>query len=788
MTSQEPATTGKLELRLLGSVCICVDGLLIEERVWTRRKAKALLKILALTPQHQLHREQLMEFLWPEQEPELAANNLNKIIHAARRALEPELKSGTDSRFILTHDQHVLLRAPGGLWIDVEEFEQCATVALKTKAISDYEAALKLYAGELLAEDRYEDWAAARRERLSRLAERLLSESAQIYEAAGQWQQSIEQIQHLIAFNPSHESAHRQLMRLYALIGSRHEALSQFQRCQAILRKELDAEPEPKTIALYEQIAAGQIQPVLQSAELRLNAIAPSPLAKKEEALAVAPATAEPIPIPRKSSRLLIGALIALLLIGTLAGAFFFRSRNQQEVEAIAVLPFTSADANVEYLSDGITESLINSLSHLPNLRVMARTTSFRYKGREVDPQKIGSELKVQALLTGRVLQRGDDLVIQAELIDVKDGAQLWGEQYNRKLADLLSVQSEISREITAKLQLRLTNEQQQLVAKQHTENIEAYQAYLKGRFYWNKRTAEGVKKSVEYYQQAIKVDPNYALAYAGLADAFAVWPDDSLTRLETAKRVKSTAIKAVELDETLAEAHTSLAFAKMIQDRDLTGAEASFNRSLQLNPNYPTAHHWYAYDLVAQGRLDEAIQQIKRAQELDPVSLSINNDVGEIYWFARQYDQAIERCRKTLEMDATFIPAHQTIGLAYAQKGLHQQAIAALKKAVEMSANNAYILALLGYTYGAAGQRSEAEATLAQLKQLSATKYVSPFHLALVHLQLGDFDRVFELLNQAHDEHVFSMLLIKADPRLDKLRADPRYAALLQRLKSTIP
>ena len=448
-----PTSTGKLELRLLGPVSILVDGVPVEERVWTRRKAKALLKILALTTQHQLHREQLIEHLWPEQEPELAANNLNKIIHAARRALEPALKSGADSRFILTHDQQVMLRAPGDLWIDVEEFEQRASTALKTKTIKEYESALELYAGELLTEDRYEDWAVARRERLSRIAERLLSESAQLYEAAGQWQQSIEQMLQLVAFNPSNEAAHRQLMRLYALSGSRHEALAQFQRCQAILRKELDAEPEAKTIALYEKIAAGQIQPAIPGAELQ----ALRPEQQSEVAVTAAPAVItvphQP-PLPAHRNRMLfVGGLLALLLIAGLSAALLLRNRNQQEVEAIAVLPFTnsSADTNVEYLSDGITESLINSLSHLPNVRVMARTTAFRYKGREIDPQKIGSELKVQALLTGRVLQHGDELVIQAELIDVKDGAQLWGEKYNRKLSDLLAVQSEISSQMVTK-------------------------------------------------------------------------------------------------------------------------------------------------------------------------------------------------------------------------------------------------------------------------------------------------------------------------------------------------
>lgn len=776
MTEHVPTAAGKLELRLLGAATVFVDGVPVEERQWTRRKSKALLKILALAPQHQLHREQLIEHLWPEQEAELAANNLNKIIHAARRALEPALKSGADSRFVLTHDQHVMLRAPGGLWMDVEEFEQRAMTALKSKVMADYDAALELYAGELLPEDRYEDWAAARRERLSRLATRLLSESAQLYESTGQFQPSIERFQQLIALNSSNEDAHRHLMRLYALSGSRHEALAQFQQCQTALRKDLDAEPEPQTVALYGQIAAGKLPAVVANIDLPVSVGGPV-------ALPAAPLLTAPT--GDKRNRLRLGILAAAVFVSLAVAAMLYLRPKPRELEAIAVLPFTnsSADPQADYWSDGITESLINSLSQVPNLRVMARTTAFRYKGREIDPQKIGEELKVQALLTGRVMQRGDELVIQADLIDVKDGAQLWGEKYNRKLSDILAVQTEIAREITDRLRLRLTNEQQQLIAKQHTENIAAYQRYLQGRFYWNKRNAEGVKKAVEFYEQAIKADPSYALAYAGIADAYAVWPDDSLTRKETATRVKAAASKAVDLDPQLPEAHTSLAFAKMIEDRDLTGAESSFKRSLELNPNYPTAHHWYAYDLVAQGRVAAAIQAIKRAQKLDPVSLSINNDVGEIYFFARQYDPAIEWCRKTLEMDPNFIPAHQTLGLAYAQKEQFPQALAELKKAVEMSANNAYVLALLGYVYGAAGQRAEAEATLAQLQQLSASKYVSPFHLALVHTQLGDFDRAFALLQQAEDEHVFSMLLLKADPKLDKLRADPRYTAFLQRL-----
>ncbi len=255
----------------------------------------------------------------------------------------------------------------------------------------------------------------------------------------------------------------------------------------------------------------------------------------------------------------------------------------------------------------------------------------------------------MQAILTGRVEQRGDDLVIQADLVDIRGGSQLWGEKYNRKLADILSIQSQIAREITDRLRLRLTSEEQTLLARQHTENVDAYRHYLRGRFYWNKRTSAAVRKAVEHYDLAIAEDQGYALAYAGIADAYAVWPDDSLSRRETARKVKEAALKALSLDERLAEAHTSLAFARMIEDRDLAGAENSFKRSIELNPNYPTAHHWYAYDLVAQGRIDEALTSIRRAQELDPVSLSINADVRRILFLR----SSVQRGGRSMPEDA---------------------------------------------------------------------------------------------------------------------------------------
>jgi DNA-binding SARP family transcriptional activator/TolB-like protein len=778
---QESASPGKVELRLLGSVSILIDGVPVEERQWTRRKAKALLKLLALAPQHQLHREQLIEDLWPEQEPELAANNLNKIIHAARRALEPDLKSGSDSRFILTHDQHVMLHAPGGLWIDVEEFEQRAAAALKSKAAPEYEAALELYAGELLPEDRYEDWAAARRERLSRLANRLLAESAQLYESAGQFQQSIERFQQLVALNPSNEDAHRHLMRLYAVSGNRHEALAQYQQCQAALRKELDAEPEPQTIALYEQIVAGQLQPARQNVELPLRANGQVAVAAPEVSLP-APLPTTPAATPRRSRRAVRWLVAAVLLLAVVAGAIYFRNQ-QPEVEAIAVLPFTNgnADANVEYLSDGITESLINSLSHVPGLRVMARTTAFRYKGRDIDPQKIGSELHVQALLTGRVVQRGDELVIQADLIDVKDGAQLWGEQYNRKAADLLAIQADIAREISEKLRVRLTSEEQLRVTKKQTENPAAYNHYLKGRYYWNRRAVPDIQRSIEEFNQAIRLDPNYALAYSGLADAWYVLSGVQPPN-EVIPRARAAAQKALELDNKLAAAHSSLAIVKWRYDWDWEGAAQAFQQAIALDANYPTAHQWYGLLLTYRGQFAAGLAEMKQAQQLDPLSLIINANLGLSLHFAGQSDAAIAEFKRTLELDQNFALAHRFLGWAYEKQSDYDRATAAFQKAAQLD-DTPSALAYLGHSYAVAGHPAAAREILQKLQAQAQQRYVSPYYFAVVYVGLKEDAQALEWLTKAVEDHSDLMVLLGVEPKFARLRATPQFADLLRRI-----
>jgi TolB-like protein/Flp pilus assembly protein TadD len=476
--------------------------------------------------------------------------------------------------------------------------------------------------------------------------------------------------------------------------------------------------------------------------------------------------------------------LMTLFAVAAVAYFVYFGRAGKEAITSIAVLPFVNASNNpdAEYLSDGISESLINSLSQVPNLRVVPRSTVFRYKGRDIDPQTVGRELGVRAVLTGRLVQRGDTLSIQTELVDVTEQSTLWGEQYNRKLADLLAVQEEISREISSKLRIKLSGEERKQLTKRYTENTEAYQLYLKGRYYWNKRTAEDLKKGVDYFRQAIDMDPNYALAYAGLADSYNVLP--IWTPLETKEsypKAKSAAVKALEIDDTLGEAHISLAYALYRYDWDWSGAEREFKRGIELRPNYATAHQWYSFYLSAMGRLEEAIVEMKRAQELEPLSLFINSDLGGAFYNARHYDQAIAQLRKTIEIDPNFGYAHYNLGLVYQQKGMFDMAVDEMRKAVDLSTGRDLILGSLGHSYAVAGKRTEALGILNQLKEKAERQHVSAFFVALIYTGLGDKDSAFVWFGKACQDREYSMPRLKDDLRLDNIRTDPRFADLMR-------
>jgi serine/threonine-protein kinase len=482
--------------------------------------------------------------------------------------------------------------------------------------------------------------------------------------------------------------------------------------------------------------------------------------------------------------------LVMVTLVIALAGVAYLSLGRKPTIDSIAVLPFVNAgaDPESEYLSDGIAESLINSLSQLPRLRVVPRSTVFRYKGQNLDPQEIGRKLGVRAVLTGRVLQRGEILNIQMELIDVTEVAQLWGEQYNRKLTDILAVQEDIAREITEKLRLRLSRGEQQQLTKRYTENTEAYQLYLKGRHYWNRRTTESLNKGIEYFQQAIDKDPTYALAYAGLADSYSLLGSSigGLSPRETFPKAKAAALKALERDDTLAEAHAALALVSLRYDWDWPATEREIKRALDLNPNYSTTYQWYSDYLVTMGRSDEAIAAIKRAQELDPLSLIINSIVGMRFYHAHQYDQAIEQSQQALELDPNFAQTHYFLGMNYEQKTRYEEAIAALKKAITLSPGNLSYVSALGHAYAVSDHRREAMKILVELQELSQQRYVSPHEMAILYAGLGEDDKAFDWLYKAYADRSWRLTFLNVEPRFDRLRHDSRFADLVSRVGLT--
>jgi serine/threonine protein kinase/Tfp pilus assembly protein PilF len=461
------------------------------------------------------------------------------------------------------------------------------------------------------------------------------------------------------------------------------------------------------------------------------------------------------------------------------------KTRSRKAINSLAILPLANDgnDPDAEYLSDGITESIIKNLSQLSKLRVMARSTVFRYKGRTVDAQTAGVELGVRAVLTGRVLLRGDALIIKTELVDTQDGSQLWGEHYNRKLSDIFAVEEEISREISEKLRLKLSREQKKKLTRRYTDNTEAYQTYLKGRFYWNKRTEDGLRRGIEYFQQAIDLDPGYALAYAGLADSYNLLAGYSaLSPREAFPRAKAAARKALEIDDTLAEAHTSLAFVMLAYDWDWEGAERTFKRAISLDPAYATAHHWYALFLIAMSRTIEGIDEIKRAQELEPLSLAISTSLGFVCHLNRDFDQAIEAYGKTLEMEPAFTLARRRLGQTYLAKGKFKQAVAEIEKAAAASPDTE-TLAALGQAYAVSGNRAEATRLLDQLAALSSHKYIPSFFLARIYVGLGEKDLALEYFEKAYDERYGMLAYLKLEPAFDSLQSDPRFQALMERV-----
>ena len=489
-----------------------------------------------------------------------------------------------------------------------------------------------------------------------------------------------------------------------------------------------------------------------------------------------------------KTASLIVAALVLIVAVATVFGVrSYWHARNTEvAVESIAVLPFVNQnnDANAEWISDGLTESIINNLTQLPNLKVIARSSVFRYKGREVDPLAVGNELGVRAVLTGRLAQRGDTMLISAELIDIRDNKQLWGEKYERKLADMLSVQRDIAREITTNLRPRLTGVEQTRMKMMYTASPEAYQLYLKGRFYWNKRTPADFQKAITFFQQAIDQDPNYALAYSGLADTYALlagYTNDAPRELMP--KAKEAALKALELDDKLAEAHASLGQIAAYYDYDFATTEREYRRALELNPNYPTAHQWLAEHLSAMKRFDEAIAEIRRALELDPLSLIINRVYANILVDARRYDEAIEQFKKTIELDPNFPTAHYFLGRAYEAKGMYDQAVTEYTKTSALNGVPPDVLARLQELYAKSGWKAYVQANLDQFAMRWNKAQLPPFVLATFYARVGQKEETLMWLEKGYQERDFRMTLLSVSFEFDGFRSDPRFKELVHRM-----
>lgn len=459
-------------------------------------------------------------------------------------------------------------------------------------------------------------------------------------------------------------------------------------------------------------------------------------------------------------------------------------SDQYKTIQSVAVLPISDelAQPGMEYVGDSITESIVNKLSLLPNLQVKACSTAARYKGKEVDPQEAGRELGVDAVLIGSILPFGDKTIIKAELVEVANGWQLWGEQYEQKRSEFVKVHQDIAKDISEKLCLRLLRKERTRFDRTRTENPEAHRLYLKGRFFLNKRTEESYHKAIEAFEQAIEIDPEYSLAYTGLADAYVQFDYYGLLPpWETIQKAKAAAGKAVQLDEDLAEAHNSLGAIKLVYDREPAGAELEFQKAIRLNPNYAPAHNGYAHCLMEMGQLEESLAECRLALELEPLDLENNLYLAWHYLSARQHDQAIEQLHRVLEIGPNFSLAHFLLGIAYEQKREFSKAVAEFQRTGEL-AGTPILSGFLGYTYAMAGRKDDAAKLLACLLQQSKQSYVPPYSLALVYTGLGQRTEALEWLQKACVERSRWRGWLKLTPELDSLCSEPEFTEFLQR------
>jgi serine/threonine-protein kinase len=546
-------------------------------------------------------------------------------------------------------------------------------------------------------------------------------------------------------------------------------------KLESILRKALRKKSEERYQTITEMLAGLRIL----KGELEVESSLPQTKARAES-------------IVSKIKRHKRGVLLTLSTAAVLAAAavaysfFFFAPAPLPNEKSIAVLPFEnlSEEKSNAYFTDGIQDEILTRLSKIADLKVISRTSTQRYKHTSQSPSQIAHQLGVANLLEGSVQKTNDQVRVNVQLITAANDTHLWAETYDRKLIDIFVVESDIATTIAKALQARLTGAEKTAIAKRPTANPEAYELYLKGRFFWNKRTAADLRKAIEYFNQALDKDPSYALAYAGLTDAYLVLSQyGAASPADSFPQAIAAAKKAIELDDTLAEAHTSLACSLAYYDFDFEQSLKEFQRAIELNPNYATAHHWLSNGVLsALGQFERAIAEGKRAVELDPLSLIINTDLGQDFSYARRYDEAIAQLRKTIEMDPRFYFAHWALGTALQLKGQLSEAVAEYNKAVELN-DDPSVLALLGQAYARTGQRDEAQKILVRLSEEARSRYVQAYSFALMYLALGDKERAIDEMERAYRERDANVAQIKVDPMLDDLRGNQRFEALVNQI-----
>ena len=491
-----------------------------------------------------------------------------------------------------------------------------------------------------------------------------------------------------------------------------------------------------------------------------------------------------------KQNKAAVGIVAALVIVaGIVATVSYWRSSKSaaSTIDSIAVLPFVNQnnDSNIDWIADGLTESIINGLAPLQNLKVLPRSSVFRYKGKEIDPLKVGNELGVSAVLTGRLAQRGDDLVVSTELIDVRYNKQIWGDHYQRKISDLLAVQTDIANAISANLRPTLSGTKAVQIKKRYSQNSEAYQLYLKGRHHWLKFTPEDHKRAAAYFNQAIEIDPNFALAYSGLSDTFVgSGVNGWISPREGFLKAKIASNNAVKLDDSLAEAHTAVGAVALFYDFDWATAEQEYKRAIELNPSYEGAVNLYTYLFVALGRFDDGIRMAQRGIEIAPADVLISGDLGAAYYLARRFDDSFRQAQKTQDLDPNNPAMLMLLATLYDAKGMQDEAIEQCRKAIDLVGRTSGVLSLLGHAYAESGRRDEALKIINELSERSKNEYTSPYDVAIIYVGLRDTERTFEQLEKAYDDRAGWMIFLNVEPMFDPIRSDPRFTRLVHRMK----